>query len=517
MTDAPDSDYDNQPEDLAGFEDSPEARADLAEVRRQAKAERKKAEKKRLQDEAKQVTAGFSESAIADSFAAASAGKLAWDNTDKLWFVFENGVWQPDEPGAAFDMIRDYIKLVREAALERGDLAPPAMLKIGFASAVERAVRADKAIRVTWRTWDTHPMLLGVPGGVVDLTSGQHIEADPKLYISKRTAVAPADPGTDMPIWLGFLEEVTGGDANHIGYLQRLIGYFLTGDVTREMFAFWYGEGGRGKGVMVHTLVSIMRDYAVTVPTEFFTLDSRMNKEYYRAEMHGARLVYASETEADSEFDEKELKKISGNEGDIPARSPHGKPFQFRPCCKILLIGNNQPTMKAAGDAMKRRLHLAPFNHPPKVINQTLKLQLEAEYPAILRWMIEGSIQQRLVGLGKSRVVEEAGASYFEQQDGFARWLDERCIIDDQHVLRSPPGKLLKDYKGWCAENAEPGGMTGNHFAELVDRHPILERRKVHGQRLVFGIGLKAPDEPNNQRVSDPEPPEDPFGQSSFP
>jgi putative DNA primase/helicase len=276
-------------------------------------------------------------------------------------------------------------------------------------------------------------------------------------------------------------------------FLHRLDGYILTGDVTEEVLTFLYGPGGNGKGVFLGVLTAILGEYAVAVPIEVFTAGSRINLEYYRAQIAGARLVTASETEAQATWAESQIKELTGNEAPLSARHPYGQPFTFRAQFKITLVGNYAPKLKGRSAAMERRLRVLPFTNKPEKPDLDLKDKLRAEYPAILRWMIDGCLAWQRDRLGTARVVTAATSAYFEQQDAFRRWLDERCKLDASLSLK--PGLLLADFNAWAkASGEEPLG--NNAFAEMIDRTPGLRRTKSDGVRLVKGIGLVPPPSP---------------------
>jgi putative DNA primase/helicase len=122
------------------------------------------------------------------------------------------------------------------------------MSKANQAAAVERFAQSDRAFAVTSENWDRDDWLLGTPGGVVDLRTGQLREADRSDYITKLTAAAPADKA-DCPLWRKFLQETTNGNNDLIRFLQQWTGYCLTRDTREHALLFVYGTGGNGKGV----------------------------------------------------------------------------------------------------------------------------------------------------------------------------------------------------------------------------------------------------------------------------
>jgi putative DNA primase/helicase len=137
------------------------------------------------------------------------------------------------------------------------------------------------------------------------------------------------------------------------------------------------------------------------VPIEVFTATDRvLNLEYYRAQMAGARLVTASETEQQAAWSETQIKDLTGNDTMLSGRHPYGRPFTFRPQAKILIIGNYASKLKSRSPAMERRLRIVPFTHVPKTPDPTLKDRLRAEYPAILRRLIDGCLDWQRERLG---------------------------------------------------------------------------------------------------------------------
>lgn len=423
---------------------------------------------------------------VAWAVAKAAHGRFVFDHTDQAWFRFDGSRWAMDTTGRAFHAVRVFCRSLRDKAQD----APADMAKIAFISSVERAARTDPRLAVSHEAWDSDRWLLGVPGGVVDLRTGQMRPAEPDLFIRRQTAVAPAEPGTASPLWMAFLDDATRGDKQLQAFLQRLAGYVLTGDVSEEVMAFFYGPGGNGKGVFIGAMTSILADYAVSVPIEVFTAGSRLNLEYYRASMAGARLVTASETEAGATWSESLIKELTGNEAPLSARSPYGRPFTFRPQFKLCLVGNHAPRLKGRTPAMERRLRVVPFDNEPAKPDSDLKDKLRAEYPQILRWMLDGCAIWRREKIGTADAIRRATAGYFEAQDVFRRWLEERCILDQS--LRERPGRVQADYGEYLRESGEPP-ISASEFRELLERTKGVKYAKVQGTPWVRGLGLKPP------------------------
>ena len=428
---------------------------------------------------------GLTEDGIALAFAAQHGGELRYCHHAQHWYVWAGSYWRREETKLAFSYAREICRRMAPMAEEKDQ---PKISKAAFSASVERFAQADRVFAVTADTWDRDPWLLGTPGGTVDLRTGVLREASRNDLITKHTACAPASVGTPHPEWTAFLDAATGNDKELQAFLQRLVGYMLTGDVTEEVLAFLYGEGGTGKGTFLGAIVAVLADYAVSVPIEVFTAGTRLNLEYYRAQMAGARLVTASETEAGATWAESQIKEMTGNEAPLSGRHPYGKPFTFMPRFKIMLVGNHAPRLKGRSKAMERRMRIAPFKHKPEKPDHGLKDRLRQEQPAILRWCIDGCLAWRKSRLGTCAAVQAETDTYFAQQDHFGRWMAERCNVTGSMSER--PSKLLSDFLTWAKESGE-ASVTSSEFRELVERFGGLRYAVVKGVQWVRGVGLK--------------------------
>jgi putative DNA primase/helicase len=429
----------------------------------------------------------FTENATARRFARRSSSTLRYNHTTRNWLAWGGTVWCPDELGNIIEQIRCFVEAERREAIDEKELA--AMGRVNFISQVEKISRSDPVFAVHHGMLDRDPWLLGTPDGVVNLHTGETSLGEASDLITRQTSVAPAPSGTEARHWQAFLEQATLGDSELQAFLQRWAGYCLSGDVTEETLTFLYGPGGNGKGVLVNTITGIMGTYAVSMPMEAFTAGARLPAEYYRAQMAGARLVTASETESGRAWAESQIKELTGNEAPVSARHPYGRPFTFQPQCKLQFVGNHAPKLKARSPAMERRLLMVPFMYRPPQADPKLKDRLRDEWPAILRWAIEGCLTWQEQGLGTATVIEQASNHYFEQQDAFGRWLQENCVLDV--TLTTRPGALYSDYQAWCASNGEVA-LTSSEFAEQRDRTPGLITKITKGAKWVAGIGLRA-------------------------
>ena len=406
------------------------------------------------------------------------------------WLVWDGQRWRTEDTLAATDLIRS---VCRQTAVRADNPKVAAKLaSSSTVSGVERLARADRRHAATTEEWDADPWLLNTPGGVVDLKTGRkrpHERAD------RMTKITTATPGGDCPTWRRFLDEVTGGDMELQAYLQRMVGYALTGSTQEHALFFLYGTGANGKSVFVNTLATILGDYATNAPMDTF-METRTDRHPTdMAGLRGARFVAAIETEQGRRWAESKLKNLTGGDK-ISARFMRQDFFEFFPQFKLFVAGNHKPAIRNIDEAMKRRLHLIPFTItvPPERRDKHLQQKLLAERDGILAWAVQGCLDwQRHGRLDPPRRVVEATEEYFEAEDALGRWIDERCVREPN--AKSLTTELFNDWKQWADSAGEFVGSQ-RRFSDLLITRGLEKWRNSVGVRGFRGVGLKDPPKP---------------------
>jgi putative DNA primase/helicase len=179
-------------------------------------------------------------------------------------------------------------------------------------AAVERLARSDPRLAASVDQWDRDPWLLNTPAGTVELSKNGLIREHRRLdYITKITAVGP---GGDCPLWRKFLTKITGGDDELVAFIQRMLGYALTGSTQDHALFFCHGAGANGKTVLLSTVAGILGDYHTTAPIETFTASTNDRHPTELAALRGARLVTATETQEGRRWDETKVKLLTGGD-----------------------------------------------------------------------------------------------------------------------------------------------------------------------------------------------------------
>jgi putative DNA primase/helicase len=398
------------------------------------------------------------------------------------WFCWDHTCWRADETRKVFSIARG---LSRELGLTVNK--PSESKRIASAktrAAVVSLAGEDRRIAATTDQWDADPWLLNTPDGVVDLRTGATRAHRPGDYMTKQTAVSP---GGDCPRWKAFMREITGGDEELQGFLQRWCGYALTGSTKEHALGFGFGTGANGKSVFTGTVIGILADYAITAPIETFTVTSTEQHPTELARLRGARLVVATETEEGRRWAESKIKMLTGGDK-TAARFMRQDFFEFTPQFKLWIVGNHKPGLRSVNEAIRRRFLLVPFNVviPARERDADLAAKLKSEWPGILRWMVEGALAWQRDGLAPPAAVSDATAAYLEGEDAVALWLDE-CTAPDVNGWASS-SSLFRSWKEWSEDAGEYTGTQRRFSQNLETKGLIPERRNYargyRGRRL---------------------------------
>jgi P4 family phage/plasmid primase-like protien len=428
------------------------------------------------------VAPEFSDDALAGALVDRHGASWQYTAAWGQWHRWDGRRWERDETGAIRELAR---QSARAAAL--GQNKPTEARRIASNKTISSMVSiaaCDPRLAVRANDWDSYPMLLNTPTGVVDLDTGEVNPHNPGLLLTQMTT---ASPGRGCPLWSTFLDEITGGDSDLQAYLQRLCGYLLTGETSEQIFAFFHGNGANGKSVFLGTVAEILGDYAATATQSAFMAAPMDRHLTELAGLRAARLVTVSETEQGRSWAEARIKAVTGGEK-IRANFMRQDHFEFIPRFKLIVAGNHRPEIGSVGEAMRRRLHLVPFEVtiPEARRDRNLPRTLLAEADGILGWMLEGCAAWRDGGLAPPARVRDASEAYLADEDLTGQWIEQFCTTGPD--CREPARNL---YGSWAAFSRESGIEPGSQKA-LGER---LRQRgftsgKFGGVRGWHGIAL---------------------------
>lgn len=407
----------------------------------------------------------FSEDHLATAFARAHENDLRYCAIVGKWFHWSGSRWEREETLLAWEKVK---RVLRQAAAKIDD-SPSfkrSLLSKNKTVAVETLARSDRRMAVRIEEFDADPMLLNTPDGVVDLRTGETMEHDPRRYMTKQTAVAPEAGEPER--FVEFLTWATGGDAEFVAYLRRIMGYCLTGSTKEHALFFVHGAGGNGKSVLQEIMQWLLADYAVSTSFDTLAATQQAHHPTDLASMKGARLVMAPETEANQQWAEAKIKRMTGGDR-IAARFMRQDFFEYTPQFKLFVVGNHRPGFANVDKAIRRRIHLLPFTQevaPDKVDRDLAETLKREEGGKILAWAIAGASDWLARGLAAPAVIGGATDEYLESEDVVKLWLDECTENQGQTDFAT----LYQCYDIWC-RNMNERPLTARKFgAQLKDR-----------------------------------------------
>jgi putative DNA primase/helicase len=386
-------------------------------------------------------------------------------------------VRQMYEDAAKLDQTSERQELARWASKSESHRSLKAMVDL---------VKSEPGVSISPNVLDNDPWLLNVKNGTIDLRTGELKPHDPDDMITKLAPVE-YDPEARAGIFEAFLERILPSEDMRT-FVQRAVGYSLTGDVSERVFFILHGLGKNGKSTLLEAVKAVLGDHAMTTPVETLLLKTGGVPNDI-ARLKGARFVSASENEKGRRLAESLVKAMTGKDT-ISARFMRGEWFDFKPTHKLWLATNHKPEIQGTDPAIWDRIRLIPFDIriPEEEQDKHLDERLLAELPGILAWAVRGCLEWRQEGLGEPDAVRKATAAYKAEMDVIQDFIDECCVEDEG--AWATVSALHKEYVEWCVKNAEKPEKKRPFARQLVDRG--FEADYGTGNVAIRrGIGLK--------------------------
>lgn len=423
----------------------------------------------------------LSDDALALEFAKNSTGYVRFSLSTGKWMIWDGARWRSDRSS-----VRETIRRIcRNAAVSTGNTREALRLaSANRVAAVETLARSDARLAFDDERWDASPWLLNTPTGIANLSTGEVIPHDPTLSMSRMTS---ANVEGSAPLWLRFIDTVTGGDASLQAYLQKVAGYCLTGSTREHAMFFLLGSGSNGKSVFTNVLRAMLGDYATTAASDVLTAANMVRHPTELASLRGVRLVLVPEVERRARFAESRMKSLTGGD-QIAARLMRQDFFNFTPQFKLMVTGNQMPALDGVDEAVRRRLHIIPFRQTIPAAERDLQLseRLGAECNGILAWAVQGCLSWQREGLNPPQCVSSLSQLYLENQDTLGRFVAECCDTGSGNSAGS--SELFKAWIKWAQGQSEHAGSQRNFVQELHARgflaRRTAERREIAGLRL---------------------------------
>lgn len=358
----------------------------------------------------------------------------------------------------------------------------------GRISGMIRLAEPEPTIMTAAPTYDRQTHVLNTLNGTVDLRDGTLRKHDRDDRITK---VAPVRyfRTAQAPRFEQFLYEVFDGKQGLIEFMQRAVGYTLTGETCEQCLFLCHGTGQNGKGVLLETLCNILGDYAGNLPFTALESKDRSAGGFDLADLPGQRLAISSETNRGVSINEARVKALTGQDR-ITAARKYGHPFTFQPVAKFWLAVNDLPRVRDDSHGFWRRIRLVPFTvtFDGDRTDQRLKEKLMAEAEGILAWAVAGAETWYKVGLQPPAEVTRATDDYRQESDPLADFVETKCTLGEGFETLS--SELYRAYTSWAEENNLRHQETFSHvaFGKRM-RNRYATHRTVRGTNYE-GIGL---------------------------
>ena len=437
-----------------------------------------------------------------------------FDRERGIWYVFDGKVWQPDENALA----------VAELAKRLADRLYTFALQIKDEDTRNRYIKrvqklqmrknrrtmiedAKSVYPVPHAIFDRNTDLFNCQNGTLNLTTGEFRPHDPADFLTMMSGVT-YDPNATCPRWEQFISEVMCNDADLALYLQKALGYALTGDTSLECLFILYGATSRnGKGTTMETFLKIMGDYGKTsnpemLSTKFGNTNASGPSEEI-ARLAGVRFVNISEPEKKITFNAALVKRMTGNDT-LNARFLHENSFDFRPNFKIFINTNYKPSVSDMTLFYSNRLKLIPFKRHFEEHEQDKGLKAffstDVCLSAIFNWCYEGYKRFRSEGLEDPAAVSQATKEYQEESDRIGQFVD--AWLEEGEAFEVRTSAAYKLYGEWCDKYGYRKENSTNFNNAIQRFFPIVRKRPNDtkgAQKTTMLVGCRFLDHENGE------------------
>lgn len=350
------------------------------------------------------------------------------------------------------------------------------------------------------KDYDTQDNLLNCNNCVIDLKTCEVLNHSRDLMLSKCCNIDIDFENYKEPkLWIKFLKDIFNNDEELIEYIQKAIGYTLTGQTNEQCLFFNIGNGSNGKSVLFNTIYNLLGDYASNIQIETLLFNRNSNGSSASpdiARLNNARFVRTTEASEGQRFNEGLIKQLTGNDV-ITARYLYADFFEFTPKFKLWIACNNRIIIRGTDRGIWRRIKSVDYTQvfEGDKIDKNLEEKLMQDKENILMWCILGAKKWYQEGLGECQAVNKSISSYKEEMDIITQFLNEKCVVysidtNKQKYLttRTKASELFEEFKNFC-KNGNFYMMTMQKFGIEMSKKFI--KKVIAGSNYYYAVELK--------------------------
>ena len=421
----------------------------------------------------------------------------------KLWYIFRGKRWEPDIGGLkAMELCKKLANALMVYAFNISD----EQLRKDYIDRCKKwqARRTRETILkdaqgvypIPMDAFDTDPFLFNCQNGTIHLKDMTFLPHAPEDKITKISDVI-YDPDARCDRFDRFVDEIMSGDQDRARFLQRSLGYALSGDTRFECLFILYGATTRnGKGTLMESVLRVMGEYGSTVRPETISMKqnaSSQNPTEDIARLAGIRFANISEPSRGLLLNAAQVKSMTGNDT-LNARFLHENSFDFQPQFKIYMNTNYLPVITDMTLFSSGRIMIIPFerhfegDQQDKSLKQTF--MLPENQSAILNWLLEGYKALKLEGLFIPDSVRFATERYRHESDKVGLFIEDE--MEPVSNAEERTSAVYDRYKKWCDANGCFAENTRN-FKQILAMYGRVERKRPYagGSETTMLIGFR--------------------------
>lgn len=421
---------------------------------------------------------------------------IRFNYTSNTWMYYDGKRWRNDDTGRMkilTDKVVDNMK--NEKLFVADGIDQEDMEKFRYRhwkdsrnhnKKVNMMKECEHLLPVTNETFDNDFNLFNVQNGFVNLKAGKLNDHERTNYFTKISNVEYTDKA-DCPKWDEFLDDIFLGNQELVRFIQRAVGYSLSGYTSEQVLFVLYGNGRNGKSVFLDILNEVFGSYSTNIqPQAIMASKNNSDASPEIAKLDGARLVTTTEPNEGERFDEGLLKQLTGGDR-VSARKLYENEFEFTPQFKLWMATNHKPYVRGRDEGIWRRFIIIPFDKqiPLHEIDRDLTKKLKRELPAIMRWCVDGFLEWQRIGLAEPKIIKEQRDEYRVEMDSIAMFIKECCDVNPLQKIKA--SELFNAYDRWAKENHQHIMSSTKFGREMAKRY---ERKKYQGNRFYYGLNV---------------------------
>lgn len=442
------------------------------------------------------------ESATAKRFIREHGENVRWCDPWKAWLVWDGRRWARDEMLAADALAKATAEglwpEVSEQMRDEDSAGAKALLSYyrgtcsarGIANVLELA-KSEPGIPILPDQLDAHPWLFNCDNGTVDLRTGERRPHRREDLLTK-LCPHPYLPGEEgaCPIWEATLDKIFAGNERLTGFVRRVLGVGMIGEVVEQILPVWHGGGGNGKSLVVETLLAALgKEYAGKMTSELLLASKGERHSTEKMDLHGLRLAFAVESDDGRRLDETTVKELTGGDT-VKGRRMRQDNWSFEASHTVIMATNHAPQVRGTDEGIWRRVRLIPFTQrfwttgkgesgPPDMqANDGLKAELRPELPGIVRWLVDACREYQRDGLKQPAEVTAATAEYRAKNDTIGEFVAECCQLAEGYTIKL--ADMRKAYVAWCEGRGERPA-SGRRLGEYLTINLRLKKHVSNG------------------------------------